>query len=97
MCRVIWCRRPPGTQMRLDIGQHRPHGVLGRGVRRCAAKDHAVGSAQQISRLVIGRSADHHAVKARVQKTLCLLQRGDAAIDRQMQRGNSSFICMDQT
>ena len=70
--------------MRVDIGQHLRHDILGRGV--CAgAVNAAIRLRQNIGRVVIGAAPDHHAIQTGVQKRLCLIQRGDAPVDRDMQ------------
>ncbi|KAG1648681.1 Dimethylglycine dehydrogenase, mitochondrial [Nymphon striatum] len=80
----------------VTIGQHRMHRVFGAGVT--ALSEYApVRSTQNIGGLVIGGPPDHHTVKAAIQQRLGLIQRGDAAVDRNMQaKGNGDTTLTGQ-
>ena len=85
MWRVTLLSRPPAAQVALDIGdqrlQHRPAG----GHRRRRAEQPAIDLGQQIG-VLVGGAAQRHAVHVR-QMRLGLLERGDAAVEDDLELG----------
>ena len=79
----------------LNIGQHILR-HLTRITARAGGKDQRISRGQHIRRLVICGTPDHHAIKSSLKKLLRLCQRGDATIDRQVQRWKHRFHLLHQ-
>ena len=80
----------PIGQVAGDIGAHFLDHFKG-GFAPCPVKDYLICPQQNRVWRMVGRATDHHPVQPRVQKPACLIQRGNAAIDRNMQIGEIAF------